>query len=234
MEQSKINKVKHHHAGHRQRLKNRYLREGLHNFSDHEVLELLLFFAVPQKNINDLAHDLLAEFGSLNAVLEARPEDLMHIKGIGAHCAMLLSLWPDLFCRYQSDQFGKLPVIKSNQQLAEFATSLVMGVHYEAFYLISLDAQNRVTNSCLVHKGTTNEVIVYPRIVVEAALRHKAKSVAFVHNHPSGNLMPTPSDMNLTAKLVDVLRPLDISVVDHIIINNGEYVSFLERNLMIE
>jgi DNA repair protein RadC len=198
------------------------------------VLELLLFFALPYKDTNALSHRLLEEFGSLSSVLEADPLDLMRINGIGSQTALLLTLLPDIFSRYQKDKLGEKPYINSTAALAEYATSLVLGLNYEVFYLICLDAQNKVNHTSLLHKGTINEVIVYPRTVVETALRHNAKSIVLVHNHPSGNLTPTVQDMNLTYKLVDIMREISISVVDHVIISNGRYLSFAEKGLMVK
>ncbi|MGI6361957.1 MAG: RadC family protein [Bacillota bacterium] len=226
-------RVKNVHKGHRKRLKSRYHKEGLANFEDHQVLEMLLFFAIPHRDTNDLAHQLLNEYGSFSAVLEADPLDMIKIKGVGEHTALLLTILPEILGRYQKDKSGRNLYIQDTESLAKYAVSLMVGQQNEAFYLICLDAQNKVNNAAMLHVGTINEVTVYPRSVVETAIRHNAKSVALVHNHPSGNLTPSVNDMNLTYKLMDIMQEISISVVDHIIVSNDRYLSFAEKGLLI-
>jgi len=220
------------HIGHRKREKERYLKEGLESFHDHEVLELLLFFAIPYKDTNNLAHELLQKYGALSGVLEADYHDLLHMRGIGENAATLLSLLPAVCRRYQIDKYGDRVLLTTTEELGNYVTNLFIGYNYEVFYLICLDTQNRVINAARIHEGTINEVAVYPRIVVETAIRNKAKSVIMAHNHPGGSLRPTASDMELTGKIVDVLRDISIPVIDHIIVSNGKYFSFAEKGLL--
>ena len=222
------------HKGHRQRVKERYLAEGLDAFEDYQALEFLLFYAIPYRDVNDLAHRLLQKYGSLAAVMEADYYDLKSIPGIGANAAMLLSAIPSLSRAYQLDKGIKRTALDSSAALGEYAVSLFIGRTYEVFYLICLDSQNRVNHAALIHEGSINEVAIYPRIVVETAIRHKAKSVVLVHNHPGGSLRPTSSDMDLTWRLVDIMKEISISVVDHIIVSNSRYLSFAEKGLLIK
>ncbi len=221
------------HVGHRQRVKERYLREGLDTFDDHQVLELMLFFALPQKDTNALAHELLDRYGSLAAVLEADPYDLMKISGVGKGTAVFLSMWPGVTKRYQQSKLSKKPLLDTTAALVDYAHTLFYGCHYEMFYVLCLDMQNRLKYASLVHQGTINEVPVYPRLVVEHAIRNDAKNIVLVHNHTGNNMTPSTQDLNLTWSIVDALSQIDVDVLDHIIIGTGCYLSFAEKGLLL-
>jgi DNA repair protein RadC len=220
------------HAGHRQRLKQRYLEEGLAYFSEHQVLELLLYYGLPQGDTNVLAHDLIERYGSLPAVLEAGYEDLRQVKGLGAHTALLLTLLPDLWRYYQLARSKPRAVIHDRRELAEYVTHLFIGEGHELFYLICLDARNNVTRAYKINEGALDSVGLEPRAVAEAALRYKAKSVVLAHNHPGGSLKPSAGDINITGQLIAALGALDIVVLDHIIVAGGKYFSFAEKGLL--
>lgn len=220
------------HEGHRERLKNRLLNEGLDAFEDHQVLEMLLFFSIPRKDTNPLAHELIKKYGSLAAVFEADPDDMQRITGIGKNSAILLTLIPSLARRYFKDRWGKRPLLNNSREAGEYAVSLLAGRTYEVFYVICLDIGNRVTYPALVHEGTLNEAPVYPRIIVETALRHKAGSVILAHNHPAGTTRPSAADIKVTRDVTEALRPVQIKVLDHIIVAGDSHLSMAQEGLM--
>lgn len=220
------------HAGHRQRVKLRYLAEGLDSFADHEALEMLLFYAIPMKDTNQLAHQLLNEFGSLANLFEADPQDIERRCGVSEHASLLISLIAALTRRYLQEKRGKRPLLTGSTQAGDYAVSLFIGRTYEAFYLICLNSQNRVNYASLVQRGTINEAPVYPRIIVETALRHQANAVIFAHNHPGGSLQPSTADRKITEQLIRALQPISIAVVDHIIVAGEKYYSFAEHHLL--
>jgi len=220
------------HKGHRQRVKARYLSEGLDAFEDHQVLEMLLFYCIPMRDTNELAHKMIREFGSLATLFEADPKDICRRCGVSENTAVLLSLIPPLSRRYFKGKWGEKPVLNSSSKAGQYAVSLFVGRTYEAFYLICLDAQNRVNHAALVHEGTINEAPVYPRMIVEAALRHQASSVILAHNHPGGSLKPSQADIEVTKRVSTALASISISVVDHIIVAGDKYASFAEMGLM--
>lgn len=220
------------HEGHRQRVKTRYLTEGLDTFEDHQVLEMLLFFCIPMKDTNELAHKMIREFGSLAGLFEADPKDICNRCGVSENTAILVSLIPSLSRRYFKGKWGDKPVLNSSTKAGEYAISLFAGRTYEAFFVICLDSQNRVNYAALLHEGTLNEVSVYPRLVVEMVLRHQANSVILAHNHPGGSLNPSNDDIELTKKIKAALEPISVKVVDHIIVAGEKYISFKERNLI--
>jgi len=220
------------HDGHRQRVKTRFLTEGLDAFEDHQVLEMLLFFCIPMKDTNELAHKMIHEFGTLAGLFEADPEDISKRCGVSENTAILVSLIPSLARRYFKGKWVDKPVLNSSPKAGEYAVSLFAGRKYEVFFVICLDSQNRVNYAALLHEGTLNEVSVYPRLVVEMVLRHQANSVILAHNHPGGSLNPSNDDIELTKKIKATLEPISVKVVDHIIVAGDKYMSFKERNLL--
>lgn len=220
------------HQGHRKRIRERFLTEGLDNFTDYQILELILFHSVPYKDTNVIAHILLKKFGSLSAVFEADVTDLAKTPEIGINSAILLSLIPSVCRRYNKDKWRNKPVLSSVSTAGSYAVSLFAGHTYEVFFVICLDSRNRVNFADPVHKGTINEAPVYPRLIVETALRHHANSVILAHNHPGGSLMPSTADIEVTEKISNALGSISIKVVDHIIVADSNFTSFAERGLL--
>lgn len=220
------------HEGHRQRVKTRYLAEGLDAFEDHQVLEMLLFFCIPMKDTNELAHKMIQEFGSLAGLFEANPKEISRRCGVSENTAILVSLAPPLARRYFKGKWGDKPNLNSSSKAGEYAASLFAGRTYEAFFVICLDTQNRVNYAALVHEGTLNEVPVYPRLIVELVLRHQANSVILAHNHPSGTMNPSNEDIEITRTIISALEPISVKVLDHIIVVGDKYMSFKQRNLI--
>lgn len=220
------------HAGHRQRVRNRYLSEGLDSFTDHQVLEMLLFYCIPMKDTNELAHKMINEFGTLAGLFEADPKDISRRCGVSENTAILVSMVPSLTRRYFKGKWGEKPVLSSSSKAGEYAVSLFAGRTYEVFFVLCLDSQNRVNYAALVHEGTINEAPVYPRIIVETALRHQANSVILAHNHPGGSIKPSKADIEVTKKITEALRAISISVMDHIIVAGDNYVSLAEQGMI--
>jgi len=220
------------HEGHRERLKDRFLSEGIDSFNQHQVLEMLLFFTIPRKDTNPLAHELMERYGSLSGVLEADPSDLAKVPGIGRNTAMLLSFIPSLCRRYMNDKWRDKPQLSSSAKAGAYAESLFHGRQYEAFYVICLDAQNRVNYAALVHEGTIDSAAVYPRLIVETALRHQASSIILAHNHPGGSLQPSAADLDATKKIISACDAISIRVMDHIIVAGANHFSFADRGLI--
>ncbi|MFZ7132482.1 MAG: RadC family protein [Eubacteriales bacterium] len=220
------------HKGHRQRVKNRYLKEGLDHFQDHQILELLLFYSIPMKDTNEIAHKLIREFGSLSGVFDADPKELCSRTGITENTAVLISLIPSLSRRYNQSKFKDKPLLNSSSKAGEYATTLFTGRLYEVFYVICLDSQNKVNNATLLHEGTINEAPVYPRLIVETALRHQANSIILAHNHPGGSLNPSQADIQITKKIKKATEAISIKVVDHIIVSGETFYSFAENGFL--
>lgn len=222
------------HKGHRERMRQRFLVEGTKGFADHELLELLLYYAVPRGDVNPLAHRMLAEFGTLSMLLSADPADISRRCGVKESTAVLLVLQSALAHRLQQEKWRDKPVLDSVSKAGAFAVDLLSHYHYERFYVLCLDNRKQLIHSCMISEGTVDESVVYPRLVVEAALRYQASSVILMHNHPGGTLMPSFSDVELTARMARILHEIGIEVADHIIVAENQYFSFLEHDYLKE
>lgn len=220
------------HAGHRERMRQRFLREGADGFADHELLEMLLYGMIPRGDVNEAAHELLATFGSLQNLLAADPYEIAKLRGIGLNTGVFFSLIHELIRRYESEKIEKRKALLSLPAVAEFCVALASNCLKERFYLICLDARRNVLHSALISEGSLMGSAVLPRDVVEAAMRHRAASVIFCHNHPIGGAYPSNDDIRLTLELKRLLHALEIQVVDHVIVAEHSHFSFAENGMM--
>ncbi len=211
------------HEGHRERLRQRFLNEGLDGFQDHNVLELLLFYSIPMKDTNKEAHALIDTFGSLSAVFDADYEALCEVNGIGERTASLIKLVPSLFNKYETDKLNHSEVILNSSELAaKYAAPYFKGITEEKLYVMCLDSKCKLLSICLVSDGTVDESRVNTRKIIELAYKNKASNVILVHNHPSGVTAPSNSDINTTIGMVDLLEDVGLRLNDHIIIGHGD------------
>ena len=213
------------HKEHRQRLKERYHREGLDNFETHNILELLLFFGIPYKDTNNLAHELLKRFGSLSGVLEASREELMSVNGIGENAATLLNLIPSLSRKYLDDKVGEKTVMNSCEAIGNYLVAKYRFRQDEVFSMICLDQSCRLISWEIISSGTINITAVNSRKVIEAAMKTSANAVVLAHNHPNGLAVPSSDDIKSTMALVEALNIIGVRVLDHIIISGEDFVS---------
>lgn len=221
------------HAGHRERLRQRFEENGLNGFAEHEVLELLLTYAIPRVDVNPLAHRLLDAFGTLGGVLEASSQELRQVPGMGERSAALITLMLPLLKRYQQSIMGKKQRFHTYNALAVFCASLFIGSREEHFYLLCFDAKMQLTKTLLLGSGTADEVRVSPRQVAREAMRAGAVSVAVSHNHPSGDPAPSQEDTVLTQGIQDALSMMEIRLVDHVVVGLHEAFS-MKRNGLID
>lgn len=220
------------HEGHRERLTNRFYRDGFESFAEHEMIEFLLFYALPRVDTNLIAHRLIKTFGSLSGVLEADPKDLQQVSGIGPKAAAFLTMLPDAFRAYERSKLGKRPVIRSIKDACDYARTLLFGKPYEQFYVIWLGTQNRVIHYEQLSEGSVRESPVYISRIASAALRHHAVKSVIAHNHPGGSVTPSKADLETTQCILNALALLDIELVDHIIVSENEAFSFQADSLM--
>lgn len=220
------------HAGHRERVRKRFLRAGLDGFEDHQVLELLLFYCYPMKDTNEIAHKLLREFGTLHNLFEADPLEIAKRCKVTENVAVLVAMVPSLARRYFTSKWEKRDLLDTSKKAGMFAISLFTGLTVECFYLICLNNQRRLIYAEKVFEGTIAETPVYPREIVGTALKHQAVSVILAHNHPGGVLSPSRSDIDATKKIVAALGTVGVEVVDHIIVAGDKYYSFSEKKTL--
>lgn len=217
--------------GHRQRMRERFYKEGIDSFEPHEALEMILYFTIPRRDTNALAHKLIDHFGSFHAVLEADRDDLLKF-GISENTAALLNMFPSFLNYYTKSRVDGTPFLSDTTAMGNFAVSKIGTRTNEVFGVICLTTQRKYINFEIVAEGTVNSTSVPPRKVAECALRNKAAQVVLVHNHPGGSLAPSAEDRALTNKLSAMLKAMDIEVPDHIIVANGRFLSMCEQ-LMI-
>ncbi len=217
--------------GHRERLKKRYLDSGFNSFSDHEVLELIYFYAVPRRDTKPMAKKLLNTFGSLQAVFEATPQELMSTGGLSENTAVLFSLILKSYEAYLRFDEHKVK-LKTPSTVYRYLQKLFVNEDHECFYLLCLDKDKGLINNYLISKGTINETQIYTRNIFEAAIKSKADSVILVHNHPSGECCPSKQDILATDKIINALSQISVKVLDHIIITKNDSYSFANNKIL--
>lgn len=216
------------HDGHRARMRERFRTSGLDGFAPHEVLELLLFYGRARGDVNPIAHDLLDAFGSLKGVLEARPEQLMNVKGVGEETATLISLMLPIFRRYSACVCEECKQLKNRTEAIKYCKALLSGWRTERFYVICLGTEHQLLGQRLIAEGSLTEVAAYPRMVIETALNYNAYSVLLCHNHPSGSCTPSQDDVTTTRHLSSLLAGLNIILLDHIVVAGEDACSMAQ------
>jgi DNA repair protein RadC len=225
---------KHKGAGHRKRLRERFLISGLSGFQDYEVIELLLTLATPRKDCKDAAKELMKRFKTLPAVFEASPRELCEVKGIGPNNILGIRLIRDAADRYLAKKLLKKDAIHNAKELFDYLYYHMKDKRRECFKVLFLDARNRVISDRTLFEGTLSSSAVYPREVVQAALEQNAAALIFAHNHPSGDPSPSPDDVAITRQLVFACRVMGITVHEHLVIGDNQYFSFADRGYIAE
>jgi len=226
-------KVKEHKgAGHRERLRDKFLKSGLSGFHDYEVIELLLTLGTPRKDCKQVAKDLLKRFKTLQGVFEASSRELNEVQGIGPKNQLGLRLIKAVSDRYLSAAVLERNPINNSKDLVTYLTANMRDKHQECFKVVYLDAKNRVLNMETLFRGTLTASSVYPREVVRAALDNHAAALIFAHNHPSGDPQPSKEDMAITRQLVFACRIMGMTVHEHVIIGQDKYFSFADQGYL--
>lgn len=212
------------HDGHREKMRRRFLETGLVGFADHEALELLLFYAIPRRDTNALAHQLLERYGSLETVLAAPVEDLQKVKGIGESAALLLRLVPMLTERCRTKENAPV-ILNSTEKAGDYLLRRFDGKKYELVYELCLDRKGKLLAAKLLTEGDVNGAELNIRKLVSNSLLTNASAVILSHNHPSGVALPSGDDFATTERVRVALESVGVQLVDHIIVADGDYVS---------
>ncbi len=218
------------HDGLRARLRARYIEEGLAHFNEIDTLELLLFYAIPRRDTNELAHLLLQQFGSLDGVLGATTGDLCAVPGISENTAVLLHLFNDVARKCEISR-QSIRIVNSSQDAGTFLLPYFYGLRDETVYLLCLDAKGKVLDCRALFKGSANGVAIAIRKIVEVALSVNATSVIMAHNHPGGLALPSAEDRAATLRIRAALQNLDIVLIDHIIVADQDFISMADSGL---
>lgn len=221
-----------HYVNHRKRLRERFRKSGAEGMHDYELLELLLTFSIPRRDVKPVAKKLISEFGGLSGVLDADQKKLEELQGVGSMSAALIRLVKELYNTYLAENMKRGDVLSSPETVLKFVRVRLSGMTNEAFMVIYMNVKNEVIDYSILHEGTVDNVAVYPRRIIETALSRHASGVILVHNHPSGNPAPSREDKSLTRDIADAAGTLDIRVLDHIIVGKDGYFSFMENGLL--
>ncbi len=220
--------------GHRKRLRERFIKAGLKGFHDYEIIELLLTLGSPRKDCKLQAKEAIRRFKTLRGVLEASPDELQQIDGIGPHSAFGINLVQQVAREFLKERIIEQPVYQSSQEVFDYLYHSMRDLKKEVFKVIYLNSQNQIIEIEDVFEGTVNASPVYLREIMMAAIRHSATSLIFVHNHPSGDPEPSANDRGLTRNLVYAGCIMQVKVLDHIIIGSNRYFSFAGEGLIEE
>ena len=213
------------HDGHRKRLKARFVKSGLDDFEPHNVLELLLFYSVPRKDTNPLAHRLINHFGSLSGVFDAKPDELMKVEGITENTAVLISMIPQMARKYLEDKAEAVGVISGFTDIGDYLMPKFVGRTVETIMIAALDNKNKIISCNIVAEGENDKVNLSRRKIMEEVIRVGATRVVLAHNHPRGFAMPSAEDIFLTEEIYALLRTIGVELVDHIIFAEDDFVS---------
>lgn len=219
-------------AGHRKRLRERFLQSGLGGFHDYEIIELLLTLGTPRRDCKQMAKDAMAEFKGLREVLEASMEELQKIKGIGPSNAFGIKLFQAVSERIAREQLPDKLDFRSSNAVVDYLQKWIGREKKEHFVVLYLDSQGRLIENRVISIGILDATLVHPREVFEPAIALRSSSIIVAHNHPSGNVEPSSEDREITNKLVETGRIMEITIRDHIIVSSSEHFSFQQQLLI--
>ena len=215
------------HKDHRKHTKDRFLSEGLDSFEPHNVLELLLFYSIPQKDTNETAHMLINRLGSLSAVFDAPYDDLLTVPGISEHSATLIKLIPAISRRYAMEKNSKVTKLSSIEDIGKYLVARYLGVTEETVLLLLLDNKFGLIDCVKVHEGSVNSSAITMRKLIETALFKRASMVVLAHNHPSGVALPSSDDLFTTQQVKRAFDLVEIGMLAHIIVAGDTFTNIL-------
>lgn len=219
------------HEDHRQRLRKKFLKVGASAFADHELLEMLLFGAIPRCNTNNIAHALIDTFGSLSAVLAASAEDLMQVKGVGEAAVCQIKLIEPLFHAAETEKVKKTTLFESSEKAGQFGVSLLAGKEQETTYALLLDNSLRRLDLVLLSEGSSGHTTLNVRLLCQKALARNASAVILYHNHSSGHPVPSSTDIAATRELELYLSQIGILLLEHYVVADNHFNPILSRQM---
>lgn len=225
-------KPKPHYHGHRDRLRARFAEKGEQALADYELLELYLFRSIPRRDIKPLAKALMAKFGSFAEVISAPIEQLTEVKGVSEKIALDLQIIRAAATKLGQQNLMGRPILSSWSALLDYCRSVMQFERTEQFRVLFLDKKNRLIADEILGEGTVDRAPVYPREVIKRALTHEATAIILTHNHPSGDPTPSKSDIDMTHHMIEAMKPIGVTVHDHLIIGRENIASFRTLGLM--
>lgn len=232
MPSAKKKEEKPHYHGHRDRLRQRFLENGPDALADYELLELVLFLAIPMKDVKPLAKSLIARFGGLAEIMNAPPEELTKVEGIKENTAIALKSITALSHRALKNEIAKKPVLNSWARLMDYCVSTMAHEPREHFRIIFLNKKNEMIADEIQNSGTVDHTPAYPREIMKRALELSATALILIHNHPSGDPKPSQADIDMTRHIMRAAEPFNIVIHDHVIVSKNGYSSFKNLGLI--
>jgi DNA repair protein RadC len=218
--------------GHRERLRQRFINNGIDGLHDYEAVELLLTFVIPRRDVKPLAKKLLAHFKGFSELFDASYEELCEVPGIGENTAVLFCTIKQICSGYLDGYMRGVDVVSTPKAVLDFARMKIGGSHDEMFMVIFLNTKNHVLNWEIISSGTVDHAVIYPRNIIRRALSNNATGMIFVHNHPSSVCDPSQEDLDLTEAIRKAADAVNVRVLDHVIVGRSGYSSFVERGLL--
>ena len=218
------------HEQHRERMRFRYLQSGFDGFSTHEILEMILYYAIPRGDTNGIAHQLMERFGSLNKLFEASVEELQEVPGVGLKSAILLKTMPEMLRRYANEKDDPGERFDQVSKIAQYFCRRYIGVDHECLYMMLLDNSMTLMDCTLIAEGSVNASSAPIRVMIEKALRKKASAVVLAHNHPHGLAIPSSNDLELTDMLNTTLGAIGITLVEHLVIAGSRFCPIMQQH----
>ncbi len=212
------------HAGHRLRMKKKFISQGADAFEDHTLLELMLYYIIPQKDTNEIAHKLIQKFGSFSGVFDAPVESLCEVSGITENGAVLIKLIPEIQRTYMRDKLNNVKIINGTSEAKKFFATEFANAVSEKFMMLCLDSKNKILKCSKISEGSITATEVNIRKIAQEAMSVNAVSVILAHNHPGGRAIPSAGDVRMTKAIIAALLPLDIVVWDHIIVADSKNI----------
>lgn len=212
------------HNGHRKRVKEKFLTEGLDSFCEHQILELLLFYAVPRKDTNELAHKLINSCGSLSAVFDS-PIEILQESGLSQNAAVLMKMIPQICRKYMDDKYNNKSKLIDCDSIVHHIMPKFIGLYEEHVIIMLVDAKGKELYCGIVSKGSVNASALYIRKIIELSMKFRASGVILAHNHPSGIPWPSEDDIKTTAAVKKALSVVSVRLMDHIIVADMDYIS---------
>ena len=215
------------HEGHRSRLKARFLEQGIDNFEMHNILELLLFYSIPRRDTNEIAHDLLKNFGTLKGVFDADFNDLIKIDGIKENSATLIKLIPAIARAYATDKYSSNYIFDTAEKVGDFFLDKYIGEKNEIIYLLLLNNKYEMLDIVKLHEGCVNSAQISPRKVLDLVVKYNASMIILAHNHPDGNAYPSMEDIETTSDLMATFNMVDVRLLEHYVVSNNDYYTII-------
>lgn len=220
------------HSGHRERVRREFLKNGFdEDTPPHKIMEMLLFYSIPRKDTNEIAHELVSRFGSIAGIIDAPVDELVKVNGVNTNTAALIKLIMPVARRYMFDKKRNTHKYSNIDEVGNYLLSRYIGYSKEVFSITSFSGSGSILGFDILSEGDVAEVSISTRTVIEAVLKRQAVCAIIAHNHPDGVAVPSDNDIAVTENIKNALAHINVRLLDHLIIADGDYVSMAQSRL---